>query len=315
MIRLTRSQFLAGAAASLLGTQARAQNFPTRPIRMVIGFAPGGIVDFTARSITQALGDLAGQSVVAENRTGGGGVVGTDYVAKAAPDGYTLLISDPSITVNPSLQPNLPYDLLRDIRAVAIVSSSPLVAVVPAALPINTLAELAAYGRATPGGLTYVSPGAGTMTHKSAEIFGQRAGMEATAVVYRGVGAAFPDLLAGRVHYVFSGIPGVSAMIEAGQLRPLATTGETRSASLPNVPTALEAGFPDFVFDLWTGVFAPAATPDAIVNRIASLLQESLQRPDTIAALARAGAAPRFRGPAEAQAFFRAETERWSRPA
>lgn len=313
MIALTRSQFLLGGAAALLAAPARAQPaWPARPSRMLVPFAPGGIVDFIARAVAQGMAEVAGQPVVVENRPGGSGIVAGDATAKAAPDGYTLFLTDPSVAVNPAQQQNLPFDVLRDLRPVAIVSSSPLVAVVPASLPVRTLQELAEHGRRNRGQLLYVSPGTGTMTHLAGEIFSQRAGIEATAVAYRGVGVSFPDLLAGRVHYVWSGIPTVAQMIETGQLRALATSGAERASSLPNVPTAVEAGFPDFVVDLWTGILVPAATPDSVVARIAAVTQEALGRPDTRTAMERAGAAVRFLGPAEANAFLRREVERWA---
>ncbi len=315
MTNITRSQFLAGTGAILCGlvaSPAGAQAFPNRPMRMLIGFAPGGIIDFIGRAIGQGMAEVTGQSVVAENRAGGSGIVATDALAKAAPDGYTILASEPSISVNPSINATLPYDTLRDLRAVAITSSSPLAAVVPVAMPVRTLRDFADYGQRNRGQLNFISPGTGTMTHLAGELFSQQANMEASPVVYRGVGAAFPDLIAGRVHYVWSGIPGVLPLIEAGQVRPLATSGAERAASLPNVPTAREAGFPDFVVDLWTGIFVPAATPDALVQRINAIVQDALRRPDTEAALARAGATPRFTTPAESQDFFRAEVARWA---
>jgi tripartite-type tricarboxylate transporter receptor subunit TctC len=315
MTKITRAQFMAGAGGALLGLgagPASAQAFPNRQIRMLIGFAPGGIIDFIGRAVAQGMGEVAGQSIVVENRAGASGIVATEALAKSVPDGYTILASESSISVNPAINASLPYDSLRDLRAVAIVSSSPLAAVVPVSMPVRTLRELAEHGQRNRGQLNFVSPGTGTMTHLAGEIFSQVANMDASPVVYRGVGASFPDLIAGRVQFVWSGIPGVLPLIENGQLRPLATSGETRAASLPNVPTAREAGFPDLVIDLWAGIFVPAATPDAVVQRMNAILQDALRRPDTAAALARAGATPRFTTPTEAQDFFRLELARWA---
>jgi len=293
-----------------IGSPAWAETWPSRSVKMVIGYAPGGIVDFTGRTVAQVLGELIDQPVVVENRPGGGGIVATDAVAKSAPDGYTLLLSDAAITVNPSIQEKLPYDLLKDMRAVAMVTTAPLVCVVPASIPVKSLDELAEYGRKQ-GSLSYVSPGPGTMTHKSGEIFGKLSGAEAVAVRYRGTAAAIPDLLAGRVQYVCMGIPSMLPLIESGKVRALATTGKERASSLPNVPTAVEAGYKDFIFELWHGVFAPAATPDAVVEAIAAKLEEGMKKPETDKLLARAGATANFMAPKQAQAFFEAETLRW----
>lgn len=319
MSEFSRRQFLASAtavmAAPMLNTAAWAEAWPSRPVRVIIGYAPGGIVDFTGRTIAQALGQLIDQPIVVENRPGGGGIVGTDAVAKSKPDGYTLLVSDPAITVNPSIQSKMPYELLTDIRAVAMVSTAPLVGIVPASLPVNSLDELAEYGRKNGNTLSYISPGAGTMTHKSGEVFGKLAGLDAVAVNYRGGAAALPDLLTGRVQYVFIGIPSVLPLIQAGKVRALVTTGKERASSLPNVPTAIESGYKDFVFELWHGVFAPSATPDNVVEAIAAKLEETMKQPGTDKLLDRAGAVANFMGPKDAQAFFKAETLRWLPPA
>lgn len=303
--------FSASALATAANGAALAQTFPSRPLRLVVPIAPGGINDAVGRILANAMSESLGQPVAVENRSGGGGVVGTDHVAKAPRDGHTLLVSDSAIVVNPSLQPGLPYDIFNDLQIIGIVSSSPLVIAVGPGLPATSVAELVTLGRSRAEPLTFASPGAGTMTHLAAELFGQRTGLRLTAVPYRGVAASFPDIMAGRVDLIFSSIAGAGGLIADGRLRGLATTGETRAASLPSLPTMAEAGLPDFVVGIWMGLFAPSGLPQPVARSLRSALETALRDPRTVDALAGVGNNVLSLSQEEAVAFLRMEYERW----
>jgi tripartite-type tricarboxylate transporter receptor subunit TctC len=306
LIALSASSLLA-----LAGGAAVAQLFPSRPLRLVVPIAPGGINDAVGRILANGLSEALGQPVAVENRSGGGGVVGTDYVAKAPRDGHTLLISDSAIVVNPSLQSGLPYDIFADLQIIGLVSSSPLVVAVGPGLPVSSIADLIALGKSRAEPLTFASPGAGTMTHLAAELFGQRFGLRLTAVPYRGVAASFPDIIAGRVDFIFSSIAGAGGLIADGRLRGLATTGEVRAAALPALPTMAQAGMSDFEVEIWMGLFAPSGMPEAIVRSLRAALEGALRDPRTTEALAGVGNSVMLRSREEASAFLGAEYERW----
>jgi tripartite-type tricarboxylate transporter receptor subunit TctC len=276
-----------------------------------VPIAPGGINDAVGRILGTGLSNALGQPVTVENRSGGGGVVGTDHVAKAPRDGYTLLISDSAIIVNPSLQPSLPYDVFADLQIIGVVSASPLALAVGPSLPATSLAELIAYGRARREPLTFASPGPGTMTHLAGELFGQRAGVSVTAVPYRGVAASFPDIMAGRVDFIFSSIAGARGLITDGSLRGLATTGEMRAPTVPSLPTMAEAGLPDFVVEIWMGLFAPSGLPQPVVHALRNAVETALRDPRTVEALAGVGNSVVLRSREDSAAFLRAEYERW----
>ncbi|WP_431281294.1 tripartite tricarboxylate transporter substrate binding protein [Humitalea sp. 24SJ18S-53] len=309
MLTTTRRMFL-GAAAALPAT-AWAQAFPDRPMRLVLPYAPGGVVDGVGRIFAQGLGEALRQSVVTDNRPGAGGMIGTDVVAKAAPDGYTQLLMDPAVVINPSLQARVPYDLFRELRPVSILTSSPLVLITAPNLPVTSVAELIAYGRANPGRLSFASAGVGTTPHLAGEMFSLRSELGATHVPYRGIAAAYADMMAGQVHFSFSSIAGARPLIEDGRLKALATTGSVASPALPNLPTMQGAGVANFVVDLWLALFVPAATPDPVTARIHDALMEVISKPETVAALGRLGALPRGTTQAEAVAIVRAEYESW----
>ncbi len=310
-VPLTRRALAVSGAAALLPVPARAQAFPARPLRLVVPIAPGGINDVVGRILATGMSEALGQPVAVDNRSGAGGVVGTDHVAKSARDGYTLLISDSAIIVNPSLQSGLPYDVFADLQILGLVSASPLVLAVGPALQATSLAELIALGRSRGTPLTFASPGAGTMTHLAGELFGQRAGIPVTAVPYRGVAAAFPDIIAGRVDMVFSSIAGAGPLIADGRLRGLATTGSARTPTLPNLPTMPEAGLAGFVAEIWMGLFAPAGLPEPVAQRLRGALETALRDRRTVEALAAAGNHVVMKTQPEAAAFLRAEYELW----
>ncbi len=306
---LTRAALLRAAALALLAPgMARAQQ---RAVRLVLPYAPGGVVDTLGRVLAQGMTDVMGSPVVADNRPGAGGMIGTDHVAKSAPDGLTALVMDPAIVINPSLQPSVPYDLFRDLKPVSIVSSSPLVCVVSPSLPVRNMEELIAHGRANKGRLSFASAGVGTTPHLAGEMLNQRTGIEATHVPYRGIATSFPDIMSGKVHFAFSSIAGARGLIADGQLRALATTGASRPATLRDVPTVVEAGLRDFVVDLWLGVFVPAATPEAAMASLHSAIAAVLRKPETAASFERAGAEVRHTSPQEAAGIVRAEYDMW----
>jgi tripartite-type tricarboxylate transporter receptor subunit TctC len=307
---ITRAAFLSGAAALAFagGRRAQAQG---RPLRIVLPYAPGGVVDTLGRVLAQGMTDAMGVPVVADNRPGAGGMIGSDHVAKAAPDGTTALVMDPAIIINPSLQASVPYDVFRDLKPVSIFSSSPLVCVVSPTLPVTTLMELVEYGRAHRGELSYASAGVGTTPHLAGEMLNQRTGIEATHIPYRGIATSFADIMSGKVHFAFSSIAGARGLVLDGRMRGLATTGATRPPALPELPTAVEAGLPNFVIDLWLGVFVPSATPDATIATMHRAIQAALAKPETAAAFLRAGAEVRHTSPAEAAEILRTEHAMW----
>src|SRR5262245_23757437 len=213
---------LVGAAAVLAATSAAAQSYPTKPVRLVLPYAPGGIIDYVGRTLATHMSGTLGQQVVAENRPGAGGIAGTDAVARSAPDGYTLVIMDPAIVINPTLQPSMPYDLFKQLATVSIVSSSPEVVVVAPQLPVKSIAELTAYGKANPGKLNFASAGVGTTPHLAGELYKQRTGIDATHVPYRSIGQSYPDMMANKVQFAFSSIAGALPFTTDNRVRAIA---------------------------------------------------------------------------------------------
>lgn len=312
MLKLNRRTLLGVTAlAATGGRPARAQEFPDRPIRLVLPYAPGGVVDFVGRVVAQGLTDSLRQSVVAENRAGAGGVVGADFVAKAAPDGYTQLVIDPALVINPSLQARVPYDVFRDFRPISILTSSPLVLVVSPDLPVRSMADFITLAKANRGRYSYASAGVGTTPHLAGEMFALRTGCEATHVPYRGIAAGFADMMTGAVQFSFSSIAGARSLVNDGKLRALATTGARRSAAFPDLPTMQEAGMDGFVVDLWLALLAPAGTPGAVIARMHAAAMEVIRRPDTAASLERVGAEARGTTGPEAAAILRTEHDTW----
>jgi tripartite-type tricarboxylate transporter receptor subunit TctC len=300
------------AALALSGGVARAQTYPSKPIRLVLPYVPGGIIDTAGRHFALRLSESLGQSVVAENRPGAGGMVGIDVVARSAPDGYTIVLTDPGIVSNPTLQKDPPYDL-KAVQAVSIVGSSPAVIVASQHLPVKTFAELIAYAKANPGKLNFASAGIGTAPHLAGEMIKLRTGIDMTHVPYRGIGAAYPDVMSGKVQLAFSSIAGAVPFTADNRVRPLATTGAARSAVYPDVPTVAESGLPGFDVDLWIGIYAPAGLPPAVLAKLNGELKKVLQHPELKAALAKIGVEPRGTTPEEAAAFTRSEFEKWKK--
>ena len=312
-LRLALSSALAVTSALAFGafTGAQAQNYPSKPVRLVLPYAPGGIIDYVGRTLAQKLTENLGQPVVAENRPGGGGVLGTDSVARSAPDGYTLVLMDPAIIINPTLQADVPYDVFRNLQTVSIISSSPEVLVISPILPVKTFPELVVYGRANPGKLNFASAGIGTTPHLAGEMFKLRTGIDATHIPYKGIGASYTDMMSGKVQMAFSSIAGALPFTTDNRVRAIATTGAKRSSVYPDLPTIAEAGLAGFEVDLWLGVFAPAKLPVPILARLNGELTKALEAADLKAALAKVGVEPRGTSPEEGAAFLRAEFDKW----
>mgnify|MGYP001159152002 FL=1 len=300
--------------AALLGmASAGAQPYPNKAIRMVVAFAPGGIADFAARSVSQKLSESLGVPVVVENRAGAGGITGAEIVAKAAPDGYTLLVTSISHTINPSVRKNLPFDAVRDFAPVTLIADAPNFLVVHPSLPVKTVKELVALARARPGQITYASSGTGTSTHLSGELFKSLARIDIVHVPYKGGGPAVIDLIGGHVLMMFSTLPSVLQQVRAGKLRGLAVTGGRRFPAAQEFPTMIEAGIPGYEVSGWSGLFAPAGTPREAVGRLAAEIGKILRAPELKERFFVQGAEPVGNTPEEFAAFVRSEIAKWKK--
>jgi len=299
--------------ATTAALTAHGQAFPSRPITLVVGFPPGGGVDIVARQLAEKLGDVLGQHVVVENRAGAAGNVAMDSVARAKPDGYTLLMGNLGmLCANPALYPKLTFDPAKDFAPIARVVVTPLVAVVPVALQAQSMDQFVALARSKPGALNFASGGNGNINHLAGELLKLQTRIDIQHVPYKGSAPALTDLVAGRVELLIDGGNVVQPFVQQGTVRALAVTGETRSPSFPNVPTAKEAGLPDFVIYGWQGVLAPAGTPPAVIDRIGAAIGQSLASPELRTRLAGQGTDPAFTSPAEFATFIAAERKRWT---
>jgi tripartite-type tricarboxylate transporter receptor subunit TctC len=288
-----------------------AQDYPTRPVTIVVAQPPGGGTDIIARIIANQLSIQMGQPVVVENRAGAGTVVGTMVVANSAPDGYTLITGlTANMAVNPSLFAKLSYDPIRDFTPVGMLAEFPFAVVVNKDFPAHSIKELIELAKAKPGVINFASGGNGTGQHLSTELFELEAGIKMTHVPYRGIGAAYPDVLSGKVQLAFSSIAGAVPFTGSNQLRALATTGSKRSPVYPHVPTVAET-LPGFEVDLWIGVYAPAGMPAPVLARLSGEINKVLERPDLKSAFATIGIEPRGTTPEEGFAFTRSEFEKW----
>ena len=287
------------------------QAYPNKAIRVVVAFAPGGIADFAARSVSQKLSETLGVPVVVENRAGAGGITGAEVVARAAPDGYTLLVTSISHTINPSVRKNLPFDAVRDFAPVTMIADAPNFLVVHPSLPAGSVKELVALARARPGQITYASSGAGTSTHLSGELFKSLARIDIVHVPYKGGGPAVIDLIGGHVLMMFSTLPSVLQQVRGGKLRGLAVTGSRRFPAAPEFPTMIEAGIPGFEVSGWSGMFAPAGTPREAVGRLAGETAKILRAPELKERFFVQGAEPVGNSPEEFAAFVISEIAKW----
>jgi tripartite-type tricarboxylate transporter receptor subunit TctC len=304
---------LVGAIAALLAQVALAQDYPNRPVRIIVPFAAGGPADVYARFLGQRLGDALGQPFVVDNRPGGGSVIGTDAVAKSPADGYTLLMMSNTHTVNESLMPNKPFALMRDFVAVAPVNSSDLVLVVHPSVKANTLAELIALAKAEPAKMSYASSGPGTPYHMAGELFKAMAGLDILHVPYKGSAGARTDILGGQVNMMFDAVTVMAQHAREGKVRALATSGKTRSTVLPNVPTVAEAGVPGYESTIWLGIMAPKGTPPAVVNKLNTEIVKIVSQPQVVAEWGKQGAVTMPMSPEEFEKYLNADIVKWER--
>jgi len=315
--RLVRPMLAALCAGCMtIATQAGAQsadNWPTKPITYVVPFAAGGTTDLLGRLIGQRLSQTLGQSIVVENRAGAGGNIGSDYVSKAAPDGYTLLggtIS--SHAINVSLYPKMPYDPVRNFQPVALIGTLPNVLVVNASSPWKSVQDVIAAAKAKPGSINFGSSGNGTSQHLAAELFANMAGLRMTHVPYKGSSQAVQALLGNQVDIVFENSVAAMPMIQAGKFRALATTGAKRAPELPDVPTMAESGLSGYEIVSWQAIFAPAGTPMPIVNKLSTEIGKIIRQPDVRSKLASMGIEPSGAGPTELGNFQKSEVAKWA---
>ena len=282
-----------------LSTVVRAQSdFPSRPIKMIVPFPPGGGIDVTARIAAQALTDVLGQQIVVQNQGGAGGAIATDAVVKANPDGYTLLYHSTTGIVHAAVTENLPYDWMRDLAPVSIVTRFAPVMIVSPTLPVKDLKEFIALLKANPGKYSFASSGTGTAVHLAEELFKEKAGVDMIHVPYHGTVAAMPDLLAGRIAMMIDGVPVQTQNIRKGVVRALAVTTSTRSPSIPDVPTMKEAGL-DYEVPFWTAIYAPIQTPKPIIDKLAAAISKAMHDPAAVKRLADVGTEAVGSSPAE----------------
>jgi tripartite-type tricarboxylate transporter receptor subunit TctC len=290
-----------------------AQGFPDHPIKVIHGFAAGGGADILLRTIIPAVSENLGQQIIVEYRPGAGGNLAMDAVAKAAPDGYTLLMGTPGLATNPSLYANLPFDPLRDFAPISLVGTVPNVLVVNPALPVGTVKDLIALASRTPGSLNYASPGVGTSLHLAGELFKLDTGTDIVHIAYKGGSQAQTDVMGGQVQMMFNVLPSALPQIQAGKLRALAVTGKTRSEALPDVPTMIEAGVPGYSALTWNGLLAPSGTPPDVIARLNEAIVKAMRSPAMKELLAKIGQEPAWSTPEGFAAFLREETAKWSK--
>ena len=300
------------ALAAACGAQA--QTYPAKPVRIVVPFAAGGPTDVHSRWAAQQLNAALGQAMVVDNRGGAGGIIGTEMVAKAAPDGYTLLGGNPGpLTIAPSIRKQLPYDPVKDFTAITLIAKSQSCLCVHPSVPAKNVKEFVALAKSKPGRINYASPGVGTVGHFGVEYLSYLTGIRMNMVPYKGAGPYVVDLIAGQIEMAFVQVAQAAPHVQAGRMRALGTTGTERSPLLANVPTAEEQGVKGFSSYNWNGILAPAGTPKAIVDRIHAVLSKPLQTPETRDNLQAQGFDVAGDGPAEFAAFIRMETERWAK--
>jgi tripartite-type tricarboxylate transporter receptor subunit TctC len=313
MVRKLAAMAVAVTVGAWSAMPAWSQAYPTKAVRIVVPFAAGGPADIYARVVGEKLQSALGQPFVIENRPGGGAIVGTDAVAKSAPDGYTLLMMSNTHTVNESLFAEKPYQLMRDLVPVAPVNSSDLVMVVHPSVPAATLREFLALAKAKPGGLNYASSGPGTPYHMAGELLKAMAGVDIVHVPYKGSSGARSDILGGQVQMMFDAITTMAPNVRAGKLKALGTSGKARSAVLPEVPTLNEAGVPGYDAVIWLGIMAPAGTPRAVVERLNAEITKAANTPEMKEAWAKQGAAAMSMTPDEFGRYMREDIDKWAR--
>lgn len=299
-------------ALSGLASSAQAQSYPSRPVKIVVPFAAGGPADNYARFIAQRLGEELKQSFVIDNKPGAGSIIGTDLVAKSPADGHTLLMMSNTHTVNESLIPSKPFALMKDFVGIAPVNYSALLLVVHPSVPVKTVGELVALAKARPGKINYASSGNGTPYHMAGELFKYMAGIDMTHVPYKGSSGARTDIVGGQVEVMFDAETTMAVMAREGKVRALASTGLTRSANLPDMPTVSESGVPKYEATIWLGLMAPKGTPPEIVNRLNAEVRKIVGNPEVRAAWAKQGAVPMSMGVAEFEQYLQADIAKWA---
>jgi len=305
-------RLLAALALAVCADVANSQSYPARPIRLVVPLAASGAMDTVARSLAQKLTDGLGQTVVVDNRGGGGGSIGAELVARAAPDGYTVLMASASSVIHPIMY-QAQFDAIRDFAPVSQVTSQPYVIVVNPAVPAKSVTELIAYAKANPGRLNYASSGNGSLIHLTGELFKSSAGIDMVHIPYKGIGAAYPDIIGGQVQLTFGSIISAMPQIRAQRLRALGVTSIQRSKSLPEVPSVAEAGIPGFAVTNWYGVVAPAGTPHGIIERLHREILKALQLADLVARLTFDGAEAAGSSPQLFATHIKTERDKWAR--
>lgn len=315
-LRLAASA-LGGAAAASAAPRAFAQSdasrFPSRQIRFIVPFPPGGGNDILARNLGPKLAEQLGQPVVIDNRPGAGGNLGTDLAAKAPADGYTIVIASNQITINPGLGQKLPFDIERDFAPVALVASVPMLLVVHPSLPHRTTAEFMAGAKGQPGRYNHGTPGTGTPQHLAFEVFNKMAGIDVAHIPYKGTSPALADLLGGQIQAAFATLASVAPHVRSGKLRALAVSTAQRSPLMPEVPTVAESGIAGYEVPLWYSVLAPAGTPLEVVARLSAEIRRALDAPDTREKMASQGFETTYLNPAEMQSRIRSDLSRWQR--
>lgn len=303
----------AGLLALATGAAYGQTNYPTRAVRVIVPSSPGGGTDILSRLVSPGLSERLGQTVVVDNRPGAGSIIGNDVVAKAPPDGYTLLMGISTLAILPAMHKKLPYDAMRDLAPITQVIAAPNILVVHPSMPVKTVKELIAFAKKRPGEINYGSAGLGTNPHLSMEHFLSMTDVKLVHVAYKGLGPALVDLVAGQVQTAISTMLAGLPHIKSGRLRALATTGAKRSSSLPDLPTVSEAGVSGYEAVQWYGLFAPAKTPREIINKVNEAMRSTLQSPDVKKRLATDGTEPVGSSPEEFARFLRSETEKWGK--
>ncbi len=302
---------LPGAVLAGATLGALAQGYPAKTVRMIVPFPPGGNTDIIARIVVPKMSEDLGQQIIIDNRGGAGSIIGTEIASKAPPDGYTLLMVSAAHVMNPSVTKKLPYDSIKDFTPISVVADVPTAFVVHPSLPVKTVKDLIALAKSKPGELNYATAGSGTVGHLAGELFNSMAGVKLVQILYKGSGPAAIDLLAGHVHMQFASMPAVIQFARSGKMRMIAQTGEKRSAAASDVPTMIESGLKDYVVSSGFALFAPAATPKPIVDRVHASLIKSLKQPEVNKNLAGQGAEPVGSTPEQHDTFNKSEIQKW----
>jgi tripartite-type tricarboxylate transporter receptor subunit TctC len=313
MMVLLRALALLGIGLVIFPENVSAQNYPSKPVRMIVPFGAGGPADVFARVLAQHLQEQLKQNFVVENRPGAGAFIGTEAVAKAAPDGYTLLVMSNTHTINESLRPDRPYDLMRDFAPISPINESDVVMVVNPKVGVKTLREFIALAKSKPGVLNYASSGPGTPYHMAAELFKSMTGTDIVHVPHKTSGDMRTSVLGGHVQMMFDAITVLAPNIREGKVIALGSSGRTRSTVMPEIPTIAEAGVPGYESTIWLGVMAPAKTPQSVIDTLNAEIRKIMERPDVKAAWAKQGAASLIMTPAEFDKFLRGDIQKWAK--